>query len=129
MAIYLAIRRYNKETSDKLSIIPEHGAQRGRKRCDFVLKNSDGEVELSIEHENTKKKILSNYLKLIKRRWDKNRLLICYVYRKKDKSKEINKLKDFKEEHNIKNDVHILIAQKSDRDFFNESNDYKEDII
>ena len=129
VAIYLALRKYNKKTSDNLSIIPEYGSSRGRERCDFVLKNIDGKIELVIEHENSWGNILYNYKKLVKRRWEKNRLLICYVYRKKDVVGEINKLKDYKKEHNIKKDVNILIAQKSDADFFNESNDYKEYII
>ena len=108
-------------------IIPEHG---GKFPSDFSLKNEDNnKIELLIEHENSKRRILYNYKKLIKNKTAKERLLICYLYDKDNIKEKILELKTYKRKHKIKKTIHLLIAKKGKRIFFTKSKDYVYDSI
>lgn len=124
ISIYLTVKQYSKKYNTRLNIIPERG---GRFPSDFTIKSSKC-VELVIEHENNPSRIGYNYRKLIKTK-AKERLIICYVNRKKDIELKINELKKEKNTMNTRKKVHILIANKGDKEFFETSAQFQYDSI
>lgn len=130
VAIYLTVKEIDKSSkNNQYSIIPEYG---GRSPTDFMILKNDNENQLCIEHENSENRILTNYKKLVKNKNTKERLLICYIWdsTKISISDKIKEIKTYKKRHKIfKKPVHILIANKGDKNYFYNSKDYRYYLI
>lgn len=124
IAMYNAVKNYNKKSRNnnnfkKIFIVPEEGKG---SRSDFSLKNEKGEVELVIEHENSRgEKIMKNYKKLLTK---EKGLLICYESNRHDErheqfKKDIEKIKK-------EGKIYLLIGTKKGSNDFSNSMEYKE---
>jgi hypothetical protein len=113
IVLYITVRKYNKSHSQKLKIIPEKG---GRVPIDFSLIYDDKKCFLLIEHENSEKKIRSNFEKLTdpKNNAAEHYLLISYVKDKKTGKIIIENLKQKKKELCSNRQIHILFGPDTD---------------
>ena len=127
VAIYLTIKEMDREFDEDLSVVPELG---GRSPTDFMVLINDKDLQLCIEHENNKTRILKNFIKLFNNDKCEERLLICYVYTESKIESEIAEMKKYAKSHPKSNGkVHVLIAVKSPEKYFTSSKDYKYEYI